>query len=139
MVSTSLQNRSFDCCSREVQPVALMSCFSDPSLMWSDLISKIKKFHCFQKTENHLLLQRQLPCSFEQAHLTSTSGQPSQSPCPLPLWWPAALARLQLPSWLAGTRAAAQPRPCTCQPFSLVLFLPVGSLFSVSTLSLTFL
>lgn len=59
MVSTSLQNTSFDSCSREVQPMALMSCFSDPSLMWSDLISKIKKFHCFQKTENHLLIQRQ--------------------------------------------------------------------------------
>lgn len=59
MVSTSLQNMSFNSCSRKVQPMALMSCSSDPSVKWSDLILQIKKFHCFQKTENPLLIQRQ--------------------------------------------------------------------------------
>lgn len=130
MVSTSLQNTSFGCCSREVQPVALMSCFSDPSLMWSDLISEIKKFHCFQKTENHLLKQRQPSTrNFEQAHLTSASGLPLQSPCPLPSWWPVALARLQLLlGWLSQeqllspSRVPASHSPwfsfCPCDLFS---------------------
>lgn len=116
MVSTSLQNTSFGCCSREVQPVALMSCFSDPSLMWSDLISEIKKFHCFQKTGNHLLVQRQPSThNFEQAHLTSASGLPLQSPCPLPSWWPIALARLQL---LLGWLLQEQLLSPSCVPAS---------------------
>lgn len=81
MVSTSLQNMSFNCCSTKVQPMALMSCFNDPSVMWSDLISKIKTFHCFQKTEKPLLIQRQSSMqlsasSFDFSFRSATSESP---------------------------------------------------------------